>query len=34
MAYTQIEYTIQGAIARIAHNRPEMRNAESSVLLD
>lgn len=34
MAYTQIEYLVQGAIARINHNRPEMRNAESSVLLD
>jgi len=34
MGYTQIEYTVQGAIARINHNRPEMRNAESSVLLD
>ena len=34
MAYTQIEYLVQGAIARINHNRPEMRNAESSTLLD
>jgi enoyl-CoA hydratase len=34
MQTTQIEYTVQGAIARIAHNRPEMRNAESAVLLD
>jgi enoyl-CoA hydratase len=34
MPYTQIEYLVQGAIARINHNRPEMRNAESSTLLD
>lgn len=34
MAYTQIEYAVQGAIARINHNRPELGNAESSVLLD
>lgn len=34
MAYTQIEYRVEGAIARINHNRPEARNAESSVLLD
>lgn len=34
MGYTQIEYKVQGAIARINHDRPEMRNAESSVLLD
>jgi enoyl-CoA hydratase len=34
MSYTQIEYLTRGAIARINHNRPEMRNAESSVLLD
>jgi enoyl-CoA hydratase len=34
MTYTQIEYRTMGAIARINHNRPEMRNAESRVLLD
>lgn len=34
MGYTQIECKVQGAIARINHDRPEMRNAESSVLLD
>lgn len=34
MAYTQIEYTVAGAIARIDHAWPEIRNAESSVLLD
>jgi enoyl-CoA hydratase len=34
MSYTQIEYTVQGAIARINHNRPEARNAESQTLLD
>jgi enoyl-CoA hydratase len=34
MPYTQIEYRTMGAIARINHDRPEMRNAESSVLLD
>jgi len=34
MAYTQIEYVVQGAIARINHNRPESRNAESQTLLD
>ncbi len=34
MAYTQIEYLVQGAIARINHNRPETRNAESQTLLD
>src|SRR4051794_39943434 len=34
MSYSQIEYRTMGAIARINHNRPELRNAESSVLLD
>mgnify|MGYP003345849049 CR=1 FL=1 len=34
MSYSQIEYSILGAVARIDHARPEMRNAESSVLLD
>lgn len=34
MDYTQIAYTIDGAVARLSHNRPEMRNAESQRLLD
>ena len=34
MAYTQIAVERRGAVAWLFHDRPEMRNAESSVLLD
>ena len=34
MACTQIAVERRGAVAWLFHNRPEMRNAESSVLLD
>lgn len=34
MTYNEIAYSVTGAIARIDHNRPENRNAESSTLLD
>ncbi|RAI57930.1 enoyl-CoA hydratase [Roseicella frigidaeris] len=34
MAYTQIAVERRGPVAWLSHNRPEMRNAESSVLLD
>jgi len=33
MDYTQIAYTTQGPVARISHNRPKARNAESQNLL-
>ena len=31
--YQQIAYTIDGPVARISHNRPDARNAESQLLL-
>ena len=34
MDYTQIAVEDVGAVRKLLHNRPEMRNAESSVLLD
>jgi enoyl-CoA hydratase len=34
MTYTQIAVEQRGAVAWLFHNRPELRNAESSVLLD
>ena len=34
MAFTQIAVERRGAVAWLFHDRPEMRNAESSVLLD
>jgi enoyl-CoA hydratase len=34
MAFTQIAVRRDGAVGTILHNRPEQRNAESSVLLD
>ena len=33
MSYEQIAYSVEGAVARISHNRPEARNAESQQLL-
>lgn len=34
MDYQQILYTVSGPVARISHNRPASRNAESKLLLD
>ena len=34
MSFTQIAFAVHGAVARIDHDRPEYRNAESSTLLD
>jgi enoyl-CoA hydratase len=34
MTYSEIACTIDGGVARLSHNRPEMRNAESQRLLD
>ncbi len=34
MSYSQIAFNVDGPIARLTHNRPEMRNAESQTLLD
>lgn len=34
MTYGNIAYELVGDIARLSHNRPEMRNAESQALLD
>jgi enoyl-CoA hydratase len=33
MTYTNIAYAVEGHVARLSHNRPEMRNAESQQLL-
>ena len=33
MTYQQIDFSVEGAIARLSHNRPEARNAESQQLL-
>ncbi|MBS0240617.1 MAG: enoyl-CoA hydratase [Proteobacteria bacterium] len=33
MDYSEICYSVDGGIARLSHNRPEMRNAESQELL-
>jgi enoyl-CoA hydratase len=34
MAFSEIEYGVSGAVARILHARPDARNAESQLLLD
>ena len=34
MAYSNIAYEIDGAVARLSHDRPALRNAESQELLD
>jgi enoyl-CoA hydratase len=34
MSYTDIAYVVENGVARLSHNRPEMRNAESRQLLD
>lgn len=34
MAFSEIEYSVSGAVARILHARPGARNAESQLLLD
>ncbi len=34
MSYSHIAFEVDGAIARLSHNRPQMRNAESQDLLD
>jgi enoyl-CoA hydratase len=34
MTYSNIAYAVDGYVARLSHNRPEMRNAESQQLLD
>jgi len=33
MSYQQIAYAVEGPIARLSHNRPDARNAESQLLL-
>jgi len=33
MSYTNIAYAVDGHVARLSHNRPDMRNAESQQLL-
>lgn len=34
IAYENVLYTVEAGVARISHNRPQVRNAESQALLD